>query len=439
MVTLEQGSEAFLKNIFDTAVDGIVVIDSTGQILLTNPAAALLFGYSAREMTGKNVSMLMANPHQEQHDGYLNRYLLTGEARIIGIGREVEGRRKDGTLFPFRLSISEVRLDDGRRIFTGIVHDISAIKMAERELRELNQELERKVRERTEDLSKAVNRLLVTNSNLEHEVRERKRTEQKLLQIQGELEQGLEREKELGELKSRFLTLASHEFRTPLTAILSSASLIARYTDEKSQPKRQRHIDRIHGAVRNLTGLLEDFLSVGRLQEGRVQPKFEPTELVSCLAEWTREFQESVWKEGEVRFACPQELPVLNLDTDPRIVQNMLLNLLSNAVKYSTEPIAVQVQLEAQPGFVLIHVRDRGIGIPEREQEHLADRFFRASNAVNIQGTGLGLHIVREYAELLGGTLTFVSQLGEGSVFSIRLPLQRSDRSPLPPSFSENI
>jgi len=422
MNSLKNSPEAFLQSVFDTAVDGIVVIDQQGSMLTVNPSAGRLFGYLPQEMVGKNVSMLMPNPHRDQHDHYIHRYLKTGQARIIGIGREVEGRRKDGSSFPFRLSISEVLLDNGQVGFTGIIHDISEVKQVEHELRELNAELEGKVRERTEELSKAVNRLLTTNSDLEHEVSERRRTENKLRRIHVELEEALNREKELGDLKSRFLTLASHEFRTPLTTILSSASLIGRYDDQVGQSKRLRHIERIHGAVRTLTGLLEDFLSVGRLEEGKIQVNLEEANLEEKLREWIADFQESLWKEGSLQFHGPEGIN-LNTSTDLRILQTILLNLLSNAVKYSNEPINIVVTLARQDNLALISVQDNGIGIPEKDMEHLTERFFRATNVSHIQGTGLGLHIVREYAELLGGNLSIQSQADVGSTFTVLLPL----------------
>jgi signal transduction histidine kinase len=236
------------------------------------------------------------------------------------------------------------------------------------------------------------------------------------------LEAALDREKELGDLKSRFLTLASHEFRTPLTTILSSASLISRYAEGAEQPKRVRHIERIRSSVRTLTGLLEDFLNVGRLEEGRIQPQQEDLDAVELFGEWVADFRETAWKTGEIRFRCDDA--DFSLHSDPKILQNILLNLLSNAVKYSKPPIDVTVQLQRNESMILLMVEDCGVGIPAADQEHLFDRFFRAKNVTNIQGTGLGLHIVREYAELLGGSVSFRSEEGRGSAFTVSLPAQ---------------
>ncbi len=424
MGVLQHDSEALLESVFESAVDGIFVINTRGIIQMANPAAERLFGYAVSEMLGNNIAMLMPQPHRERHDEYIERYQRSGEARIIGIGREVEGLRKDGSRFPLRLSVSELIDEHGQTLFTGVIHDITEIKKAEADLRELNLRLENKVRARTEELSKAVNRLLSTNHDLEHEVGERRKTERALQESKKELQATLDREKELGDLKSRFLTLASHEFRTPLTTILSSASLISKYPDADGQPKRERHIERIRSAVRTLTGLLEDFLNVGRLEEGKIQPRFEEVDAATCIGEWVADFRETAWKTGEIRFRCGDA--AYPLRTDPKVLQNMLLNLLSNAVKYSEPPIDVTVSLQRKDGLLILSVADKGMGIPQSEQDHLFERFFRARNATNIQGTGLGLHIVREYAELLGGTVSFHSAEGEGSTFSAILPLDLS-------------
>lgn len=416
-------TSTYMQSVFETAADGIVIIDSGGIILQVNPAVGRLLGYVEGELVGQNVSLLMPQPHRSEHDQYMARYLRTGEARIIGIGREVYARHKDGLELPVRLSISEVRIGE-ERFFTGILHDISEVKRAEQQLRDMNAELEGRVSERTEELSRAVNRLLTTNNDLQHEIAERQLSEKKLLVIQQELQVALEKEKELGDLKSRFLTLASHEFRTPLTTILSSASLIGRYTDTESQEKREKHLDRIRNAVRSLTGLLEDFLSVGKLEEGRIVVLPEPIRLRETVQQWVYDFRDTLWKQGTLQFesACPDNFTVL---IDPRILQNILLNLLSNAVKYSNEPVDIRVSLQQENADVSLCVRDSGIGIPAKDQEHLSERFFRATNAGNIQGTGLGLHIVREYALLLGGSLQFESEFGQGSVFCVTFPASK--------------
>ena len=237
-----QESQHQLASIIQNAVDGIITIGSQGDILTVNPSAAQLFGYEEEEMVGQNINMLMPEPFHTEHDGYLENYHQTRRRKIIGIGREVKGKRKDGSIFPFYLSVSEVKLED-RTIFTGIVHDLTEQKRAEMQLKKYSMELEKRVHARTRALAQAM-------EGMEKEIRERKEIEQELIESRKEIEHALDTERKLNELKSRFVSMASHEFRTPLATILSSVALINRYQDNSLLHKRNRHIDRIKSNVK---------------------------------------------------------------------------------------------------------------------------------------------------------------------------------------------
>ena len=175
-----------LKAIIETALDGIITIDERGLIEVANPATCTLFGYDVSEMLGQNINMLMPTPYHENHDKYIHNYRETGVRKIIGIGREVQGKKKDGTVFPFWLSISEVKLES-KRLFTGIVHDLTEQKKAEHALMLMNKNLEGLVSERTDKLSDVVNKLLSTNQQLQHEISERKAAELAALMSKDEL------------------------------------------------------------------------------------------------------------------------------------------------------------------------------------------------------------------------------------------------------------
>lgn len=416
---MSSDAELRLKSVIDTAIDGIITIDTRGIVESLNPAAACLFGYSPQEVIGNNISMLMPSPDRENHDKYLDRYHRTLEPRIIGIGREVQGRKKDGSVFPMRLAVSEINLAD-RKLFTGIIHDMSDVKEAQARYLRLAQELEAKVTERTEELAHVVNKLLSTNKRLEHEVQERKAAEDALRETEKEIRKALEAERELSELKSRFVSMASHEFRTPLSTILSSASLIGRYTEEGQQAQRVKHIDRIKSAVRNLTGILNDFLSLSKLEEGKIQN--QPVDFVlDELFEEVIEDMQGLLKPEQV-ILYDKDAHQLSLYLDKRLLKNVLFNLLSNAIKYSDPGKRIWCTQKRNGDLISIEVRDEGIGIPEADQQHLFSRFFRAANSVNIQGTGLGLNIVRRYLELLGGSISFHSVQGEGTSFTVLIP-----------------
>lgn len=414
-----------LKAVIETASDCIVIIDERGKVETINKTGADLFQYAIGEVVGNNVSMLMPEPDKSLHDSYLRNYLETGDAKIIGIGREVSGRKKDGTIFPLRLAVSEVNLDSGERAFTGIIHDLTEMKEAERKIISLNEELEEKVIGRTEELAQVVNRLLSVNKRLEQEIAERRKIEQQLNDKQEELHKSLEKERELGELKSRFVSMASHEFRTPLSTILSSAALMRRYTETEQQLNREKHILRIKSAVENLNGILNDFLSISKLDEGRIQSNLDEVDLEEFLPEIMEELELSLKNNQQIILSNKVKGTIFS---DKQILKNIILNLMSNAIKYSEENTSIHLECRIEDDNLLIEVIDEGIGIPPEDQRHLFSRFFRASNAINIKGTGLGLTIVNTYLELLGGSINFDSQLGKGSTFTIYLP-QKTEKN----------
>ncbi len=405
-----------LKSIIDTAIDGIITIGVEGIVESMNPAAANIFGYEENEVLGKNIKQLMPEPYHSSHDDYLKNYKETRKAHIIGVGREVIGLKKDGTLFPFRLAVSEVLLND-RVIYTGIIHDLTEVKKAKDEILKLNKELESKIIERTYELENAVNKLLLSNNKLESEIETRKETEQKYQQSQLELETALQKEKELGELKTRFVSMASHEFRTPLASILSSASLIGKYEYTEDQEKREKHVNRIKSSINNLTGILNDFLSLSKLEEGMIEVQYEVFSIVDLICSVKEDLLQGKRKNRIIKLNFND---ITTIESDLRIMKNILFNVMSNALKYSDEEIHVELKIENN--VLNIKITDTGLGIPEEEQKHLFTRFFRASNASNIQGTGLGLNIVKRYVELLNGSISFTSKESKGTTFTILLP-----------------
>ena len=396
-------NESRLKAIIDTAIDGIITIDQRGIIETLNPAAAAIFEYEADEVIGNNISMLMPEPDRSKHDNYIHNYQHTGVKKIIGIGREVLGRKKSGKTFPFLLSVSEVVLKD-KIIYTGIIHDITKLKEAENAFRKLNTELEERVQQRTSELFDAIKQLKETNS--------------KQKEAEVEVRKSLEKEKELNGLKSRFVTLASHEFRTPLSTILSSVSLITKYEEIGDREKMNKHIYRIKTCVAELTVILNDFLSLSKLEEGIVTNT--PTEFnIYLMVKEIQDEMQTMLKENQT-FTCVHTGPEM-VYLDKNIIKNILLNLISNAIKYSEEGL-IELSVTANTTHILFTVKDQGIGIPDVDKPFLFTRFFRAHNAVNIQGTGLGLNIVKRYVELLYGHIGVESRIGYGSTFTIEIP-----------------
>ncbi len=410
----------YLEAIIQNAIDAIITIDEFGKIETANNAAVEFFGYSVEEMLGQNISMLMPSPHREQHDKYIENYKKTGVRNILGIGREVEAVTRHRGKVPIRLAVSEASIG-GKTIYIGTLHDLSDVKRAEAKIRDLNEKLEQKVIQRTRELEEAVNKLLDTNNSLQKEIQERKDIEAALRKSEKELKKALEKEKELSQLKSRFVTMASHEFRTPLSAILSSAEIIEMYTNANAEDKRLKHIGRIIASVNNLNNILNDFITMSKMEEDKF--------VVSPVRIKVRDFYHEVideikglLKNGQ-HIRLTENVPEREIICDKGILKNIMHNLLSNAIKYSGANKPIDCFLSIQENNLIIEINDKGIGIPQEEQQHLFTRFFRAKNAENIQGTGLGLNIVRRYLDALDGDIKFESQLGEGSSFIVTVPL----------------
>jgi len=386
-------SAKLLKAIIETAIDGIITIDDRGLVESLNPAAQKLFGYTLEEVVGNNISMLMPEPDRSAHDGYIGRYQQTGEKRIIGKGREVNGLRKDGTTFPFRLAVSEVHYED-RTIYTGFIHDLSKEKEAEQKLKEYAAELENEVDERTKSLKKLV---------------------YALSEAKEEVSLSLEKEKELNQMKSRFVSMASHEFRTPLSSVQLSSVLIEKYAAAYNNENIKKHVNKIKNAVGNLNTILNDFLSLERLEAGKVEPAFCDFDLVRLGEEVTEEMQLIAKADQNIIYQHTGVQSIISLDQN--LLRNCMINLISNAIKYSGEHTFIEFNTEITADKCIVTISDNGIGIPQQDQKNLFQPFFRANNTGSIPGTGLGLNIVLRYAKLMEGELYFESKLNKGARF----------------------
>ena len=410
------------QNIINNAVDGIIVIDRKGTIKLINPSACRMFGYSEVELLNNNIILLVQSSiYEDKPNNFSPKYIEKGLENIIGFGCELTGRRKDGNTFKFNLIINEIELEKGKKLFAGTIQDITAQKKIQLKIELLNNMLEARISERTNQLAKVVNRLLQTNVALRTEISQRKNIEDALVKSKEETLIALESQKILSDLKSRFITTASHEFRTPLSCILSSAKLIGRYTENEGQENRVKHIKRIESAVNNLNNLLNDLLTWSKFEENKIinVPMF------FSLEELIHEVIEDILiisKKGQ-NIYHNHEGSLKNVKLDPIFIKNILLNLLSNAVKYSDEYKSIYIGTSIENNILRIVVKDEGVGIPSEDQVFIFERFFRAKNVDNIQGTGLGLNIVKKYIELLKGNISFESSTDIGTVFIVTIPL----------------
>jgi PAS domain S-box-containing protein len=387
--------------IFQEAAIGIIVTNSRFDIILSNHFADKLFGYDASELLGENISRLIPNHLKDRHHGHLEN--LGPEkpiSRPMGIGLDLKAKRKDDSLFPIEISLSHFKASDSMH-YIAFVSDVTLKRKVEMELilknqqiNQLNETLEQEVVARTQALQNTLDKLEVNAK---------------------ELAISLEKEKVLGDLKTRFVSMASHEFRTPLTSILGSATLIEKYTKAEDQAKREQHINRIKSSVSHLTEILEEFLSVGKLEDGKLE--IHPSEfsvrdfLLDIISDFST-YKQTIRLELDGEYTCVQ---------DASILRKVIFNCLSNALKFSQKEVVLRV--EKQENSAVITIIDQGIGISEEDQKHLFERFFRGGNATVIQGTGLGLHLVDRYMRLLGGNVEIKSELNKGTQLRLQFQL----------------
>lgn len=401
--------------LFDHATIGIIVTDDKGTIINFNKYAETQFGYTKEELSGKSIETLVPSRFQHSHVQYRSNFYRHPSPRKMGEGRDLFGLKKDGTEFPVEISLSYYTVENKTFVIAFII-DIS--------VRKKNEEIVFEQKKELEQIAKQVSQM---NLQLEQKVEDRtkmlRETLAELEKSKDELSIALETEKELGELKTRFVTMASHEFRTPLSTILSSTFLLEKYAENTGDEKMQKHTQRIKNAVSGMKSILEDFLSLGKLEAGTIQTNITKLTAHECfneIEETIHEMESSLKPGQKINF---DHIGNKDLMLDKNLLRNILLNLISNAIKFSKENSNINITALINVHEFLISVKDNGIGISEEDKQHLFERFFRAKNAMNIQGTGLGLHIVTKYVSLMNGNIDFESELNKGTCFNVTIPL----------------
>jgi len=361
----------------------VAITDQKGIITHVNQNFCDISKYSEEELIGQDHRIINSAYHPKE---FIRDLWVTIANGKIWKG-ELKNRAKDGTIYWVATTIVPFLNEKGKPYqYLAIRDDITQRKIAEEEIVRINKDLEKKIRERTLELTEA-----------------------------------LEREKELSEIKSRFVTLASHEFRTPLSAILSSASLITHYKERDQDDKRQKHIDRIKASISNLTDILDRFLSLEKLEHGKVETSITKFNLFEFIEDTMSEMDGMLRKKNQqINFSFEGEREIFQ---DKKILRNILLNLLSNASKYSMDEKKIHLTAKVSNSFISVTIRDEGIGIPKEAQKNMFSKFYRAGNVTHIQGTGLGLNIVKKYVELLDGSISFKSQEGAGTTFVVQFPV----------------
>ncbi|MEX2142640.1 MAG: ATP-binding protein [Pirellulales bacterium] len=369
-------AEAMWRALVDAATDGIILIDVSGRIQSFNRAAERLFGYTWGEIQGRNVGLLMPSPEREEHERYIERYLQTSVARIIGGSREVIGRRKDNSTFPINLTVSEIWLAD-RRMFAGIVRDVSDEKEAAESLRLAKQAAE-----------------------------------------------------QANQAKSEFLANMSHEIRTPMSAILGYADLLL--AEEGIDRAPSHRIDAFRTIQRNgehLLQVINDILDLSKVEAGKLafeRIRCSPSELLFDVQRIVK--QPAAAKNLPFHIDFVGEIPE-TIETDPTRLRQVLVNLIGNAVKFTEAgSVTLSVRLvepSSDSPRMEFAVADTGLGMTPEQIARLFQPFSQAdaSTSRRFGGTGLGLTICKRIIDHLGGEILVESESGKGSTFRAIIPI----------------
>lgn len=481
------GNEALLAAVLNNVLDGIITINERGIVQLFNKSAEKIFGYAAAEVVGRNVNMLMPAPYHAEHDSYLGNYLASGIKKIIGIGREVSGQRKDGTIFPLDLAVSEVWIGQGR-MFTGIVRDITERKRNEDDLRKLSRAVEQSpvsvvitdakgdieyVNTKFSEVSGyAASEVLGKNPRIlqsgltplkvyqdmwqtilgGNEWRGRLQNRRKNGQLYWEyayfsavrdsegvithfvaVKEDITERMKIERMKSEFISTVSHELRTPLTSIRGSLSLIAGGVSGELSEQTKALVEIAHKNSERLILLVNDILDTEKIESGKIEFNPKPVELMHVLHQ-ALESNRAYGEQFKVNYELEGDLPGVMLNVDENRLIQVLTNLLSNAAKFSPSGGKVTVAVTRNDKTIRVAVNDRGSGIPEAFRSRIFQKFAQADSSDTRKkgGTGLGLSITKALVEKMGGSIGFDSQPNVLTTFFVEFPVWEKTAIPVP-------
>ncbi|MBK5210304.1 MAG: PAS domain S-box protein [Flavobacteriaceae bacterium] len=406
-------NQDILNILFEAIPEGIVIVDKDNNIITANAAAEKMFGYEKGELTNKHRDILVPKryltTHKNQYYYFTNQIIKRKNTR----GLYLFGLTKNNDEFPLEISLKPFAIYEKEYIMALII-DMTIKRETEKKIDSLNVVLEEKVKKGTVELEKTIAKLKEVNLNYKKELQQR-------IKIENKLKDSLKKERELNELKSKFLSLVSHEFKTPLSGILTSAILLEKYQLSEQQEKREKHIKTIINKVQYLNSVLDDFISLEQLDSSNAIYKYTVFHLSKVINE--------VVYNANMFLKRGQHIHIINntsdflMRQDEKILELILSNMIYNAIKYSPENTDINLEISKNTKNINFKITDEGFGIPQNDQKFIFNRYFRAENVLNIQGTGIGLNIVKEHLENLGGTINFKSTENKGSVFFVELPI----------------
>lgn len=401
--------ESFQKSIIDNSLDGTLIIDSNFNILFLNDVIIDIFGFTERELLGQDFRNYISQDYLVKVEDF---YSEAKKSKKDFHKVEFDVVNNFGIIRNVYVSISYTSDFRGREAFVSQILDITEIKAAEKKVRELNQELEQRVIDRTIQLEEALGELKI-------EVAIRERTEQELQKAKEEVTHALEQEKELNTLKSRFISMISHEYRTPLTVILTSTYLIEQYYEGTKRDNFEKFTSKIRASVKSMIQLLEDVLTIGRSESGKLSYNIDKIRMVDFINEIIEEVT-VIYKTHSFEFNYPHK--DVEIISDVNSLKHIISNLSINAAKYSPGKDKVIINLITLEEKIKIEIQDFGIGIPEEDIPLLFEAFHRAGNVGAISGTGLGLSIVKRFVDTLHGDITVHTEKDKGTTFTVIIP-----------------
>jgi PAS domain S-box-containing protein len=397
-------------HIFENTAEGIIMTDNRGRIVNSNPAIEKLFGYTSDFLLGKTIEILMPDEVSAKHKEHRDSYFAKPYSRPLLMGSNLRGKKADGSIIPLHISLSSF-VENGETFAVAFISDRTELTRKEEQLVK-NQN----------NLKQLTDELKVLNSQLEKRVQKRtqmlEETIAELNDAQIQLKISLEKERELGDMKSKFASLVSHEFRTPLATILSSLNLIERYSQDELNSNQQKHVFKIKKSVQSMVDIINDLLTITRIENRKLEYKPIPIGVKQFMDNVVADFQKFLKPGQSISLNCQATGDIV---TDPNLLSQVVNNLLTNAIKFSDENTIINLGVQHESDVLNITVEDKGVGIPEEDLHNLFDSFYRASNVSSIEGTGLGLFIVKKCLELLGGEIKVSSVLNKGTTVKIKI------------------
>ena len=384
---------------------GIILLDAQQHIIEANQSAERMFGYKIKELNQLHLQVLFSDANTIELENQLKVFLNQGVKEKKEKNLSIYGMHKSKSMFPVELSLNVFKLCDKEYIMA-LVTDISTRKEQEEKLSKLNAKFEQKIILKTKELNETI-------SQLEHE---------NMLRVDAEKDINIafRRERELNKLKTNFLSLVSHEFKTPLSGILTSIILLGKYNLAEQQEKRDKHIKIITDKVQYLNNILNDFLSLEKLETGNINYNLSTFKLGKVIKEVVSNAN-ILLKEGQT-IDYSDSIDEISLFQDEKIIELTLSNLINNAIKYSSENSVIAIRVRQDLEITTLEIIDDGIGIPKIDQKNIFNRYFRAENALLTEGTGIGLNISKTHIENLGGSINFESTENKGTTFTISIP-----------------